>query len=488
MNAILGGEQTWETGSASTGKMARNSHVPGRVVHRSATLWLSGAILLALGGLCHEAAAQAVPAKEAPAKDAAIKAVAAAATPPAQAPEAVRAAMQDRDYAVAVKAIDAAMAAPGAAKDYLAYLKGRALHLGEHYDEAIARFDTIEKEYPKSPWIRRAHFGMAISLAKKGDFRAAELIYRREAEHLLSADRKQEIADLYLEFAQAYFKPAKEEQKPDYQKALGFFQNALAVGPKPEKKRAVELLVAECYQNLGNFAEAAKLYAKFIKDYPDATELVEAKYRLGDSQLKQNQLAEARRTWQDLLAAHADHKSPRIAEATFNLSLTYQMPNPQSDEDLNLGVAALDAFLKKFPEHKLASAAHLRIAEAYVNRGRYDDAAKRLTAFLADARYADREETPDARALLGRSFLLQKKFTEAIAAWRDYLAKHPTHKSWSEVQKAIVDAQYAMAADRREQKDYDAARKLWTEFLASYPLDPRAPGIWFLFVLMQSEQ
>jgi tetratricopeptide (TPR) repeat protein len=163
---------------------------------------------------------------------------------PPDVPAAVRQAMQDRDYPAAIKAIDEAARDPKAARDYLAFLKGRALYLAEKYDEAIQRFDTLEKEFPKSPWSRRARFGMALSLAKKGDFRAAELIYRNEAEFLLSADRKQEIADLYLEFAQLYFKPPKEDQNPDFQKALEFFQKALSVGPKPEKKIEVELLVA----------------------------------------------------------------------------------------------------------------------------------------------------------------------------------------------------------------------------------------------------
>jgi len=42
--------------------------------------------------------------------------------------EAVRSAMQDRDYVAAVVAIDKAMADEKAPHDYLAYLKGRALH------------------------------------------------------------------------------------------------------------------------------------------------------------------------------------------------------------------------------------------------------------------------------------------------------------------------------------------------------------------------
>ena len=144
----------------------------------------------------------------------------------------IREAMQDRRYADAVKAIDEAAQVKDAPRDYLLYLKGRALHLDGKYDEAIAVFDQLGKELPKSPWARRARFAKAVSLARKGDFRSAELIYRAEAEYLLSTDRKQQIADIYLEFADTYFKPPKEEQKPDYAKALEFYKKALETGAK----------------------------------------------------------------------------------------------------------------------------------------------------------------------------------------------------------------------------------------------------------------
>ena len=90
---------------------------------------------------------------------------------------------------------------------------------------------------------------------------------------------------------------------------------------------------------------------------------------------------------------------------------------------------------------------------------------KRLTHAQADKRYADREEVPEARQLEGQAHLMQKKFTEAVASWTECLAKHPTHQSWSAVQQAIVDAQDAMAADKRQAKQSDEARQLWTEFL-----------------------
>ena len=90
---------------------------------------------------------------------------------------------------------------------------------------------------------------------------------------------------------------------------------------------------------------------------------------------------------QDLLAKYPDSRAERIAEAAFRLSRTWGIP-PQagraaqqeaqpasddpfgvppasrpvpsrvaiSDENLSLGVAALDAFVEKFPGHKLAYA------------------------------------------------------------------------------------------------------------------------------------
>jgi alpha-2-macroglobulin len=404
-------------------------------------------------------------------------------------PEAVSQSLQDHDYLAAIKAIDAAAEAKDAAKDYLAYLKGRALHLAGQDDAAIAQFDRFAKEFPDSPWARRARFGKALALAHKGDFHAAEMIYRAEVDYLLSPARKNELAGIYLEFADTYFKPKDDVQhQPDYKKALDFYLKALADMPAGARRIEVELQVARCYQLLNQLPEAAKRYGQFVKDHPDEAMEIEARFRLGEVQLAQSQPQDARRTWQDLLAAHPDSSSQRIAEAAYNLSLTYGIPNPPTDEDLNLGVAALESFVKKYPAHKLAAQAQLRIAESYIARGRYDNAVKSLTGFLADPRYADREELADARNLLGRSYQLQRNFTAALAAWREYLVKHPSHHAWSQVQQQIVDTEYLMAADKAKDRKFGEARRLWDEFLAKYPLDPRDPRILYLFGWMDFQQ
>ena len=364
------------------------------------------------------------------------------------APAKVRQLMQDRNYAEAVKAIDEAAAAKDAAKDYLAYLKGRALYLANQYDQAVAVFDAMQRDFPKSEWLRRARFAKALALSRKGDFRAAEVIVRAEAEYLLSADRKQQIAEIYLEFADTLFKPPKDEEKPDYAKALEFYQKALATGAKPEKQIEVELLVARCQQHLERYPEAAGPYEEFVKNHPQSPLAIEAAFRLGECRLAEGNRKQARHVWQDLLAKHPDTPSDRIADAQFQLARTWNIPEPESDQDLNLGVSALRAFLERFPKHKLASRAHLDIALSYKARGRYEDAVTSLRQFLADDRYQDREEIPEARELLGRCYQLQKKYTEALAAWRDYLAKHPAHKAWNSVQQEI--RRYRVPHGRRQ--------------------------------------
>ena len=208
--------------------------------------------------------------------------------------------------------------------------------------------------------------------------------------------------------------------------------------------------------------------------------MVEARFRLGETLLANKAPAEAREAWQDLLDLHKGSASDLLPQAAFRMAETYQLPAPDDEEQLSLGVAALRRFLENFPQHALAAKAQLWIGQSYQHLGHHPDAAAALTSFLADERYAKAEEIPDALNLLGVSYKMQGKFDQALAAWKDFLAKHPTHPAWSAVQREIVNTEYAKAADRFQRKDYAAARQLWSEFLAKYPLDARSRATLFL--------
>ena len=152
--------------------------------------------------------------------------------------EPIRQSMQDRDYPAAIAAIEQAAKAAGAPQDYLMYLQGRARMLHQEYPAAVETFEGLQKQFPHSPWVRRARLAAAVALAQSGDFRRAGQLYRAEAESLFSADRKQEMAEIYLEFAADLFAPADKDQAPNYQAAREFYLKALGMGLKPEPRAA----------------------------------------------------------------------------------------------------------------------------------------------------------------------------------------------------------------------------------------------------------
>ncbi|MDA7977875.1 MAG: tetratricopeptide repeat protein [Pirellulales bacterium] len=424
-------------------------------------------------------------------------------------PKEVRALLQDRKYEEAQAALDAAMSADKEHADRFQYLKGRAFALAEKYDEAIAAFNELETQHPDSSWLRQARFAAAIAYMRKGNYRSAEQIYRAEAEYLLGAERKQEIAAIYLEFADLYFHPEKESTDPNYAKAFEFYQQAMEVGPAAERKEQVELRIARCLQLLGNPQEAINRLERFIKTHPEHGLNAVARYRLGECYMAQGSPRPARRAWQDLLAKVTDGSisapaepdedakiddpaSPqldlqgvRMNALRYRIAHTFGLPQPQTDEALNLGVAELRTFLAEHPDDELAPNAQLQIARSFFARGQWESGIEELQQFLANDAYAEDERTPEARVLLGQAYQAQKKFKEALAAWTDYLAKHPAHGQWTSVQRMIIDTEYLQGQEALAEEDYQAARSLWDEFLRKHPLEDRCRLILFDFGRME---
>ena len=127
------------------------------------------------------------------------------------------------------------------------------------------------------------------------------------------------------------------------------------------------------YNNLSDEA-IAQLEDKGWGDFLEHTTKAEALYRLGQCQLIQKQFVQARRTWKDLLADHVEHNSERIAEAAYNLSKTYRIPAPTSDENLSLGVASLESFVEKYPKSQFLSEMEFVIASCLEEEEKLEEA------------------------------------------------------------------------------------------------------------------
>lgn len=417
---------------------------------------------------------------------------------------AIHEALQDRSYAAAVAAIDELLKGDQIEHgDYLLYLKARALTHLDQLDDAMAAYRKIESDYPKGAWVSRARFGQADVLIRGRNYREAGDIYQQEAERLLSRGRKDDLAQIYLEYADRYFEgePSKDPSKakrPDYAQALTYYQEAVKLGPTIELRQRVDFRIALCLDRTEQADAAVSAYQKFLQDYgreepqsghsASIAVLAECSYRLGEAQLNRGLRALARRTWQDFLADwdQADEDRPAelneyLAKAEYRIAHTYGLPAPGSVSELELAVAAAESFAKNNPEHELVAQARLEIAQGYAHHGRNTQAVQRLTELIGDERFKDSKQIPEARRLLGQAYLAQVEFDSAIRALKEFLEQHPTDPQWSTVQRMIVDAEYAKAKHARDNKRYTEARELWQTFLNKYPLDARAAVILYQF-------
>jgi len=68
------------------------------------------------------------------------------------------------------------------------------------------------------------------------------------------------------------------------------------------------------------------------------------------------------------------------------------------------------------------------------------------------------------------------------------LQTHPSHSFWNEAQRQIVETEYLIAANLLQEKQFDAARAAFEQFLNAHPLDPRNPDIMFQIGDMLREQ
>ena len=309
-------------------------------------------------------------------------------------------------------------------------------------------------------------------------------------EYIVSVERREKIAATYLKYADIYFDPKEDKTKaepvkPDFNRAKTLYLKALEIGLTPARTGDVLLRVALADFHAQSYGEAIAGFERVRKEYPQSAAAAEALRYIGLARLKYGDGRGARRALRDFIVDYPDHE--KRADAYIAIAESWRVPNPQNSRDLEMGVAALREFIEKFPDHERALQAEYWIGLSYFNLARYEDAGREFSAFMARHPKADNDELALAKNQLGFVYLRQKKFPEAIAAWEKFLAEHPVHRLWNEVQRQLIDAHYAIGDEAYKAKGYEAARKAWDAFTQKYPLDVRNADIMFRLGMMQHD-
>lgn len=357
-------------------------------------------------------------------------------------------------------------------RDRILLLLGRAQGLLGQHEAAIATYRRIEAEHGKSLLADKARFQIAETFAASRRMREAAEIYRERVTWLVGLERKEEIAATYLGLAEK----AVAKDPPDHARAVTFYDLALDLGLRADRTRTVRLLAAQSVLATGNHAEAIRRLQPLVDELTLATGRQRAMLALGRAKAKAGDRSGARAVFRDAIVLAKE--TPEAGQAAWEIALTFGVPQP-SAAALDRAVAALQQLASEHPTHPQAKIASYLIARCQQAVGRSEAALISVRQFLADPDTAGTPERAEAAAMVGDLLDAQAHHTEAIAAWREYLAAHPSHHAWERVQQAIVDAEFRMAAlaMRAGKERYGEARERFEVFMAAHPLDPRNPDI-----------
>jgi len=441
----------------------------------------------------------------------------------------VRSAFFDREYVSAINQLDTLIPkGDEEQQDYLLYLKSLAQFYEKDFSNAIVNCELFLGKYQESSWYRKAIFLKAQCHIRLKQFKEAETIYETEALRLLSATRKEEIASVYVRFAEALSrKPAKDEldaPPPNYEKAYNLYKKALELEIGRELEDEIKFRLGRMRQLNGKHGKAIREYreylARFDPDWLGAVDsprrqkrlreenpiqpgkhIYETRYNLAESQLAKNQHQWARINLDDLLLMLPKTEDKLIRDSQFLITRTYRIPDPKTDSELELGVKAAKSFLANFPDDVRSVSLAYEIAAAYQARGRSEYAISAYQDFLEGKGFSlpkgevattkDETGVSPAKRLerlrmsatykIGEIRFAQKNYPGAIETWNQYVKEFPNGPQWTDAQQGIVNAFFQTGVDLLAEEKYDDAIKAWDEFLIKHPLDARCRQIMFTY-------
>lgn len=448
-------------------------------------------------------------------------------------PTGLRSAMMAREYERALGELDKLEESSPSELDTWRYLRGLALAYAERYDEAEDVLQRAEQEFPQSLWRYKMRFTRAEVLGQLDRYEEAEEILESEARRLRGTDRQEELASVYVGFADELSTKGEGReslQRLDYEKAWILYSKAIELDLGEEMRARTRYRMGLCRQELGDWNGALSEWSTWLgKHGTDASSVLgeqdpmadvevvrtlEVRSRKAEALLQLNRLAEARRLLEDLISdlepvasrvirpysgteeeyiATIGTAQRLLAETALQLDRTYGTHSGDGER----AIAELERFLGANGSHVLAFRAAFRIAERRQALGQVDDAIDAYRGFLqrlktagGDPKIAEEHERLRMRALylIGELQMAAKRFDEAKATYREYVATHATGPDWTAAQRGIVQADYAVGESLRAQQKWQAARESWLGFLETYPLDQRAPAILFALGEMHRER
>ena len=322
----------------------------------------------------------------------------------------------------------------------LLFSLGRTSQKAGNFPRAIENFQTYLKEYPQGADRLAARFHLGEAQRQANQLLQARLTWTdlaHEIDRLKPADLGKDAATIRAS-------------------ALAEIPSTYGVPAPPD----------DTSMNLGVAA-----LERFLAAYPAHPRAVRAAYQIGASYLARGKSEQALAAFSRFLKEDGfkvETDEARRDQAELVMTATFQHAQIlQGQQKFNEAIAAWKGYLANFPNGPQSADSQraildtqLLIAADHLARARYPEARAAWSEFVTQNPLDPR--VPGLLLQLGQSFLIEKKFDEAIAAWGPLSTRFPTSEPAAHAQfltASVFEIEKGDPSSRHRaiQEDHDRA-------------------------------
>ncbi len=415
----------------------------------------------------------------------------------------------NKGYDEALKNYDALLAQKGVKnQDYILYQTAQVYYKLNRQDKAQAQLNTLIRSYSRSQYLENAYYLSGWIYFQERNYERAiekyrELIYRLPKSKLVPT-AYYSIGDSYYNagsFAEAI--EAYEKVVNDYRGASNWFDAVtglqychVALG---DIERAAQILndfalankqlsgseqlflkKGELYYSNRDYSGAKNSYYEFINNFPKSKLIVDAHYWAGKSCQNLGEYEEAKDNFNivlnkfsssdftisaviDLAAIYEFEGSADKAISLYNRVIKNNESSKRLSElmflkakllqrlgDMSNAYDLFEEITQSFEDNVFSEKSKLELGRIEFEAGRYDNAV-RILQRLANSRNDD--IGAEAQFILGSTFLVQRKTTEAITAFVRVINIFSRFDEWVKQSYLSLGEIYEQAKDTKKAKE-----------------------------------
>ena len=358
--------------------------------------------------------------------------------------------------------------------------------------------------------------------------------YRKYIEKAPAGEMKPEamrrLAELEVE--QSYrIDGVESPAEPGAQAAIAHYTRLLATYPLYDHNDRVLYQLSRAYEEAGETDKAVATLEDLLNRYPDFERIDEVNFRLGEHYFRDKQYAAANRAYAAVLAYGKDNlyydtalkkqgwsyfKQDRYQQAlSYFIALLDDLlehskasgsPDPATDTQIEDayrpvslsfaylgGAAAISDYVQKSGDSHHEQAFYQRLAEYYLSKDRYTDAAKTYQAYISKYPYDKTSARYSMRIIeiyqsggfydlaTGARVDFIKQYGPGAAYWKntDAADQPVTVELQKNNIRALASTYHArfqkLGAGKAKQGSYSQAVHWYREYYYRFPLDPQAP-------------